>query len=202
MMIARILFFLGASQLTLTAGELQPVPCRTGESLDPTQQWSLDVTSGVLWQIGSNTPLDYTILPQIISLRTPAHVRLDCGDGQITVRARASFLLEPIIEGPESFYAGLSLSPSLEYWNARRNFSAYFSAGGGAGFIDSQGVEGGQGQDLTLNWFADAGLRYYFQNGVAVSAGCMFQHWSNGGMTDPNPGVDAFGPTVGVSWPF
>ena len=169
-----------------------------------TDLWTVDYTTGVLWQMGRNTPLAYTLTPQIISLRSPAHIHLTIGSGELTVRARGSLLMEPILKGPESLYLGVSLSPSLEYWlsKTRKTTCLYASAGGGIGHIDSRGVEGGQGQDLTLNWFAEAGVRHYFSHNTCFYAGCMFQHWSNGGMTDPNPGVDALGPVVGLSLTF
>ena len=37
---------------------------------------------------------------------------------------------------------------------------------------------------------------------VGVGAGVMFQHMSNGGQTNPNPGIDALGFTFGGSWAF
>jgi len=37
---------------------------------------------------------------------------------------------------------------------------------------------------------------------VSLRAGAMFQHMSNGGATDPNPGIDALGFTIGCSWRF
>ena len=74
--------------------------------------------------------------------------------------------------------------------------------GGGFGALDSTDTPGGQGQDLTLNWFANAGVRHYLKPSFALSAGIMFQHWSNGGATDPNPGLDALGPVLGATWSF
>jgi lipid A 3-O-deacylase len=35
-----------------------------------------------------------------------------------------------------------------------------------------------------------------------MRVGVMFQHISNGGATDPNPGINALGFTVGLSWGF
>ena len=41
---------------------------------------------------------------------------------------------------------------------------------------------------------AGAGIR------EGLNAGIMYQHMSNGGMTKPNPGIDALGFTLGYSW--
>ena len=172
--------------------------------LDPASQWAVDVETGALWRATGNTSADYLVLPQMISLRTPAHWRLELGDGELTVRARFTLLGEAVAEGPESAYFGFSASPSLEYWLDRRTPQTclYASAGGGFGVVDSTDVAGGQGQDFTLNWFATMGVRHYFQPTVALNVGVMFQHWSNGGATNPNPGLDALGPVMGVTWHF
>ncbi len=168
------------------------------------EEWAVDFETGSLWRASNNTFQNYTVLPQMISLRTPAHIRLDLGEGELTVRARFTLLAEAIAEGPESAYLGFSASPSVEYWfNKDNHFTClYASVGGGVGLIDSTDIPGGQGQDFTLNWFATAGVRHYLTNQFALSAGVMFQHWSNGGATDPNPGLDALGPVLGMTWHF
>ena len=177
-------------------GCLPPAP-------DPASEWSLDFETGALWRVSNNTFQNYAVLPQMISLRTPAHIRLDLGQGELTVRARFTLLVEAIAEGPETAYLGFSASPSVEYWLTKYGPTClYASVGGGLGWIDSTGIPGGQGQDLTLNWFATAGLRHYFKPNFSMNAGLMFQHWSNGGATDPNPGLDSLGPVIGATWHF
>lgn len=171
-------------------------------SRDPPSLWSVDFQTGVLWQVGSNTDIDYVLLPQIISLRTPEHIRLELGGGELTVRARLNLMADIVAEGPESVYLAASFSPSVEYWFPSRKTCLFASAGGGAGWIDSGDEPGGQGQDFTLNWFAEAGVRHYLRPNLAVSLSAFFQHMSNGGATAPNPGIDAFGPMAGVTWHF
>ena len=169
---------------------------------DAADKWSLDFETGAMWRVSGNTWIDYLVLPQIISLRSPEHIRFDLMGRDLTVRARASLLIEPIATGPESLYVGFSASPSIEWWLAPDLACWYASVGGGVGWIDSQGVDGGQGQDFTLNWFATTGLRWYLRPDFAVNAGVFFQHLSNGGATDPNPGLDSLGPMIGCTWSF
>jgi hypothetical protein len=166
---------------------------------DVANQWGADYESAALWRISDNTFLNYTVLPQALSLRTPAHIQIKLDDGsQWLLRSKLSLLGEAIVVGPESHYFGWSCSPSIEYWwNARTYF--HFSVGGGFGLIDSQGVPGGQGQDFTYNWFSSTGIRHEFKNGWTLGAGIMFQHFSNRGATDPNPGLDGMGPLLGIS---
>ncbi len=169
---------------------------------DPTDQWAVDFETASLWRISDNTFLDYLVLPQALSLRTPAHLRFRFGeDDQLVLRHRFTLLAEAIVEGPESHYFGWSCSPSIEYWTSKHTYF-HLSVGGGFGAIDSQGVPGGQGQDFTYNWFITLGVRHYFSRGWAVGAGVMYQHFSNRGATDPNPGLDALGPMLGISRSF
>ncbi|MGI8601454.1 MAG: acyloxyacyl hydrolase [Verrucomicrobiales bacterium] len=168
----------------------------------PAESWTVDYETGVLWRVTNNTTADYVVLPQMISLRTPEHFRLELGGGELTLRSRFTLLIEPILEGPEDIYLGLAGSPSIEYWCPSRRACLFFNVGGGFGWINSGNEPGGQGQDFTWNWFASGGLRYYLRPKLAISAGVMFQHWSNRGATDPNPGLDALGPILGLSWHF
>ncbi len=166
---------------------------------DVANQWGVDFETSALWRISDNTFLNYTVLPQALSIRTPAHYQLKLDNGsQWLLRSKLSLLAEAIVEGPESHYLGWSCSPSIEYWWNEKTYF-HFSVGGGFGLIDSQDVPGGQGQDFTYNWFSSAGIRHTFGNGWTLGAGLMFQHFSNRGATDPNPGLDALGPMLGIS---
>jgi lipid A 3-O-deacylase len=169
---------------------------------DPADEWCLDFETGVLLRVTNETSADYVVLPQMISLRTPDHFRFELGPGELTLRSRLTLLVEPIVQGPEDIYVGWSGSPSIEYWWPARRACVFASAGGGFGWINSGDEPGGQGQDFTYNWFASSGLRYYLRPTLALSVGVMFQHWSNRGATDPNPGLDAFGPIIGITWHF
>ena len=174
-------------------------------SLDPTERWELDFDTAVLWDVGGrSTPLDYTFLPQILTLKTGAFMRRAWGDGDLVVRNRFSLLAEPIVQGPESYFIGVTVAPSIEWWTRARTFSAFFSIGGGFGWMDSKGyqIPGGQGQDFNLTWFMYGGVRYRITDHLSATLGLYFQHISNGGQDPVNPGVDALGPTLGIGWHF
>lgn len=172
---------------------------------DPTERRELDFDTGVLYSVGSrSSPLDYTFLPQILTLKSGAGMRRKLGAGDLVVRTRFSLLAEPIVSGPETHYIGIAAAPSIEWWNESRTFSTFFSIGGGFGWMDAEGnaVPGGQGQDFNFNWFMHGGVRMLVTDRVSASLGVYFQHISNGGMDEPNPGVDALGPMIGVGWRF
>jgi len=172
---------------------------------DPIEQWELDLDTGVLWDTGGRaTTLDYTFLPQILTLKSGAVMRRAMGGGELVVRNRFSLLVEPIVQGPESYFVGVAAAPSIEWWSRSRKFSAFFSIGGGVGVMDSKGYEiaGAQGQDFNLNWFMHGGVRYRIGDRLTAAVGLYFQHISNGGQDEVNPGVEALGPTLGLGWQF
>jgi hypothetical protein len=170
----------------------------------PESPWNahaLDVETGILWQSGSGTPIPYRLVPMQLSWRSKAFLDRELGDGsRLVVRHRLTLIGTWVQNGPESLYIGFSGSPSIEWWDRTGKWSLFTGAGGGFGIIDSRGVAGGQGQDFTLNWFIRGGVEWVTSRNTRVSAGFMYQHMSNAGMSDPNPGIDALGLTIGYGW--
>ena len=169
----------------------------------PWGAWALGVDVGVQWRVTDNSSADYLVVPTVVSLRSPAHWEWDFAGGKLVTRARLNLLLQGVAEGPESYYFGWSGSPSIEYWFPSQRSSLFFSIGGGSGWVDSHPeIEGAQGRDYTYNWFMHGGLRKRIGDHADLSLGVYFQHWSNRGATDPNPGFDGLGPMIGLSWDF
>jgi lipid A 3-O-deacylase len=187
--------FLAAIMVTAARAE-EPV------SFTPNVRYELDFTTGVFWKVGGGaTPLSYTLLPQIITLKIPPISSRPFAGGTLVMRSRFSLLMEPIIQGPESYYLGLAAAGEIEWRDASQRFTAFFAAGGGFGWMDSKGyqVVGGQGQDFNLNWLVHVGVRYRPSEEWQISVGLYFQHISNKGMDKVNPGLNALGPTLGFS---
>lgn len=189
----------------------ETAPSATGLKLeamrnpDPLRHWEVDLETGAIWKVGGDaTPLSYVVLPQILTLKTPAQTHLSLLGGDLVMRSRFSLLLEPIIRGPENYYVGLSASGCLEWWNIKRTTSFFFAAGGGLGVMHSKGyeVEGGQGQDLNFNWLVYLGARKRWTPRMSASLGIYFQHLSNTGLDKINPGLNALGPMFGFSWHY
>ena len=175
----------------------EPAPVHPWES----SAWSIE--TGVLWEIGSGTPIAYRLVPTQFSWRSPQAFGWDLdGGSRILFRHRLTLIGTWIQHGPESHYVGVSGSPSLEWWDKTGTWSLFTGSGGGFGCIDSQCVKGGQGQDFTLNWFILGGIEHVIGKALRLSAGIMYQHMSNGGQTKPNPGIDALGFTLGCSWAY
>lgn len=172
-------------------------------SMLPWETSAVDVESGILWQIGTGTPLSYRLVPTQLSWRSKEFLGHVFADGsRLIVRHRLTLIGTWVQQGPESHYVGFSGSPSVEWWNRKGTWSLFTGSGGGFGLIDSRGVSGGQGQDFTLNWFIRGGIEHVTAKKYRLSVGIMYQHMSNGGQSDPNPGIDALGITLGFGRAF
>ncbi|MEX2044088.1 MAG: acyloxyacyl hydrolase [Opitutus sp.] len=192
----RTVLLLGSS-LGFASFAAEPVPGQPWASRD------LTVEAGLLWEVGSATPIPYRIVPTQLSWRSKAVAGHEFSDGsRLVMRHRLTVIGDWVQHGPESRYVGFSGSPSVEWWNRTGTWSLFTGAGGGFGLIDSRGVRGGQGQDFTLNWFIRAGLEHVVARNGRLGTGIMYQHMSNGGQTQPNPGIDALGFTLGYSWVY
>jgi lipid A 3-O-deacylase len=185
------------SLLGIAGSAAEPAPLR------PWETDALNVETGLLWQIGTGTPISYRLVPTQLSWRSKEFLGHGFADGsRIVVRHRLTAIATWIQNGPESYYLGFSGSPSVEWWDKTGTWSLFTGAGGGAGWTDSGDVPGGMGQDFTFNWFIRGGVEHITAKNHRFSAGIMYQHMSNGGQTDPNPGIDALGFTLGYSWAF
>ena len=175
----------------------EPAPERPWESS------AMNVETGVLWEIGTGTPFAYRLVPAQLSWRSKEFWGHGFSDGaRLVLRHRLTLLADLMQNGPESHYVGFSGSPSLEWWDRTGTWSLFTGAGGGFGLTDSRGIKGGLGQDFTLNWFIRGGIEHVISKTIRLSAGLMYQHLSNGGMTKPNPGIDALGFTLGYGWAY
>jgi len=200
-----VLVFFGATATTRAgdpAPETTPPP---SPIYDPLEHWEFAYETGALWSIGSNaSPLDYVILPQLLTFKSPYVFKGNLFGGTLAIRNRLTIAAEPIVEGPENYFIGFTGAGLIEWWNAPRSFSWFFAAGGGIGWMDSKGyeVEGGQGQDFNYTWLLYSGVRVMTAERMSVSLGVYFQHISNRGEDEINPGIDALGPMLSVGWHF
>jgi lipid A 3-O-deacylase len=182
-----------------------PLEFRSPAAEFSVDRWEIDFESGILWRAGHNgTDLNYILMPQILTLKTPVVMRRALARGELVMRSRFSLLHEPITKGPETHFTAVTASGILEWWNATRTFSWFFSSGGGVGLMDSKGydVVGAQGQDFNFTWFLYPGVRYRWSGKASASLGVYYQHVSNRGLDKVNPGIDAVGPMLSLGWHF
>lgn len=199
-------------------GASDPAPAAVDTATSPTpavvadQPWmrsAVNIESGILWEIGTGTPIPYRLVPTMLSWRSREFWQYDFADGShLVLRHRLTLLGTWIEHGPEHHYVGFMGSPSLEWWDRTGKWSLYGGAGGGFGVLDSKGVKNGygtkgaQGQDFTLNWFMRGGIEHITSKNTHLFLGILYQHMSNGEMTQPNPGIDALGFTMGYGWKY
>ncbi len=171
-------------------------------NLRPVERWMIEYQSGVLWRVNDESQADYVLLPQIITLEVPPHDIYQSPIGDFAIGFSARTILEPIVRGVESYYLGFSFGPAMEYWPTDR-FVLYFRPGGGFGWTDANPSDpNGQGQDFTLNFNFEGGMRYYLNDNLAISLSTLFKHYSNADMAPQNPGLNQVGPLLGISWSF
>lgn len=168
----------------------------------PADHWEFSVETGYLKKVKNNSPFDYRIIPTQLVWRSPPMFEIWRGQGgaRLTVRNRLAIVAETITRGPEDYYLAFAGSPTFELWSADQKTALFYEIGGGVGRVNAKNVPGGQGQDLTFNWFTQLGLRRQLTDRMAVTAGAYFTHHSNLGMTNPNPGIDVLGVNMGVVW--
>lgn len=150
-------------------------------------------------------PLDYTLVPLILSLRWhlydasgPSFLRGNC---DLTFSGAYTF----IPQGPESRYVAFMTGVRYNFVQRNWRVAPYVEERVGVGFTDAKGpygVQWAQGQDLTFNFNLGAGFRYNFNSLYSVSVGINYMHISNIYLSEPktnNYGINVFGPTVGFN---
>ncbi|MEP7015715.1 MAG: acyloxyacyl hydrolase [Verrucomicrobiota bacterium] len=150
-----------------------------------------------------NPPQDYQIAAEFITAR----IRWGVVDRDDWLRGYHQFYVsavaEPFLEGIENRYFGFNFGFRYNFVQPGRRWNPYISGGVGLGWIDSHAnITGAQGQDFTFTILSAAGVSYKLNEKWKVDLGVLYEHFSNGGQTDPNPSLNLFGPQVGLSYSF
>ncbi len=159
--------------------------------------------SGYLLGIFSN-PHSYEVNANFLT------ARVLCGDfthheGFFRGYNQVYFSLEgqPIIRGIENRYFGINLGLRYNFGRAGARWTPYVSGGLGLGFIDSNADGfGSQGQDFTFNILSAVGVSYRVSERASLQAGLLYEHFSNAGLSNPNPSLNLLGPQVGFTLSF
>jgi hypothetical protein len=192
-----IVFLLGATMLqaeekTVTAAQ------SPGE-----RRWEVSLETGCLFGLGN--PNNYVIAPQFLNLAWQPFPQWQVGPVRFRGQILATFVGEAIVQGPESYFLGGALRFRFIFPLGDSRWSFYADGGGGMGAVDSDDTPFGQGEDFAFCLLASGGLRYAISDSWAVSAGFLWQHLSNAGLSEPrrrNTSLDAIGPVVGASYAF
>jgi Lipid A 3-O-deacylase (PagL) len=150
------------------------------------------------------TPLKYTLVPVIASLRW----QMDDVRGPWILRGNwdltLSGSLTAIPRGPETRYGTYIMGIRRNFVRPNWRIVPYFEGRLGLGGIDAKGpkrVPFAQGQDFTFTMMLGSGVRYNFNPRYAISAGVDYMHISNLYLSEPklyNYGINVYGPMVGI----
>jgi Lipid A 3-O-deacylase (PagL) len=152
----------------------------------------------------NETPLKYTLVPIIASLRW----QMDNVRGPWILRGNwdltssGSFTVIP--RGPETRYMAYDMGIRRNFVPRRLRIVPYFDGRLGLGHIDAKGPRGvpwAQGQDFTFTLMMGSGFRYNLNSRYAISAGVTWMHVSNLYLSEPkfgNYGINVYGPMVGI----
>jgi hypothetical protein len=153
--------------------------------------------------------LNYVLAPQLLSVNwnldeigndTVAH-----GWFRGNTQMKFTVVGDPVIEGPESRFVGLIAGPQYNFVQPGQNWVPFLATRVGFVFTDSTDVVDAQGQDFCFTYIISLGCRYYFSEHLSASVGFNYQHFSNGGLSEPNRpnvGMDAMGPVVSAVYSF
>ena len=163
--------------------------------------WPFDFLLGDKYD---QTPLKYTLVPNIASLRW----QMDDVGGPWILRGNwdltLSGSLTVIPRGPETRYGAYDMGIRRNFVRPNWRIVPYFDLRLGLGGIDAKGPKGAlyaQGQDFTFTFMLGSGVRYNFNPRYAISAGINYMHVSNFYLSEPkfiNYGINVYGPMVGV----
>ncbi len=152
----------------------------------------------------NTTPLNYTLVPIIASLRWQMD---DVGGpwifrGNWDLTASAAFTVIP--RGPETRYIAWIMGIRRNFVPRHGRLAPYFDGRLGLGNIDAKeplGIIWAQGQDFTFTVNMGSGVRYNFNPRYSISAGLNWMHISNLYLSEPkfaNYGINVYGPMFGI----
>lgn len=148
---------------------------------------------------------NYILAPSILTL----HWQLDEVGNEGWLRGNTEWMFSgyytQVFNGPENRFAGALFGPRYNFVQPDWDVFPYIDSRVGVGFTDSTDVVGGQGQDFVFTFLVGTGLRFFITENLSGSFGVLYQHYSNGGLSEPsrvNNGLDAIGPHLSLLYQF
>ncbi|GAB4242914.1 MAG: hypothetical protein OHK005_07000 [Candidatus Methylacidiphilales bacterium] len=164
---------------------------------------SLSYETAAFFDVGNKN--NYLIAPQIATVGW----QLDPVGNTGWFRGNTEFLFSaffnPVLNGPENRFVGAAFGPRYHFVQPGSRWIPYIESRVGFCFTDSGTVPGAQGQDFCFTFLVGAGVRYLIDEHWQISGGALYQHISNGGLSEPareNNGLDAIGPNLGLHYAF
>ncbi|MEM6821937.1 MAG: acyloxyacyl hydrolase [Verrucomicrobiota bacterium] len=184
--------------------KMDPKPRQTGSFYE--NRVEIGVESAQLFDISSKDP-QYLVLPQFLAI----HWQLDDIGNEGWLRGNTEFIFSgyftPVVDGVESRYVGGLFGPRYNFVQPGWDWVPYIESRVGFGFTDSRANQRdkGQGQDFVFTFTVGIGAKYIINDQFNFSIGALYQHSSNGGLSEPsreNIGLDTIGPVFSLNYGF
>jgi lipid A 3-O-deacylase len=107
-----------------------------------------------------------------------------------------------IYDGPGDGLGGADLILRYNFVQPNASVVPFFQIGAGGMYSDMASDDGVQhllGSDFNFALQSALGLRFFISENCAITASAQYQHFSNGGASDRNNGIEGLGGLVGVS---
>jgi len=164
---------------------------------------SLSAETAGLFSINNSN--NYRYLPQLITVGW----QLDQIGNEGWNRGNTEFLFSgmyaPVIHGPNPWFTGGLFGPRYNFIQEGWPVVPYLESRVGFMFTNATGAPNSQGQDFCFSFTIGTGVRIPVMDQLSVNLGILYQHISNGGLSEPdneNVGLDSIGPTLSVTWAF
>ena len=164
---------------------------------------SLSAETAGLFSINNSN--NYRYLPQLITVGW----QLDEIGNEGWNRGNTEFLFSgmyaPVIHGPNPWFTGGLFGPRYNFIQEGWPVVPYLESRVGFMFTNATGAPNSQGQDFCFSFTVGTGVRIPVMQQLSVNLGILYQHISNGGLSEPdneNVGLDSIGPTLSVTWAF
>jgi len=112
---------------------------------------------------------------------------------------------ENVLSGVEHHFEGVLMGPRYNFVQKGWQAVPFVEARVGCLFADSQTDRRGLGQDFNFTFTVSPGVQYFLSNNWSISLAAMYQHISNGGLSEParaNNSIDSIGPIFNASYHF
>ncbi|MEP6936669.1 MAG: acyloxyacyl hydrolase, partial [Chthoniobacterales bacterium] len=177
-------------------------------SNDPFDAPSFELAAESAYMLGVfGNPHNYEIAAQTLAAR----VRWGALRGDGFMRGYNQVYLlgvgELFTRGIENHYFGINAGFRYNFVQPGRRWNPYMSGGVGLGDVDAtrDPTPGALGQRFTFNIMSAVGVSYKMGDHWKLSAGILYQHLSNAGLSEPeraNSSLNTLGPQLGGTYSF
>ncbi|PTY01756.1 hypothetical protein DB346_11215 [Verrucomicrobia bacterium LW23] len=169
----------------------------------------VQIESGAMWSVGYSGNVNYTMAPQFLTLNWNLdNIGLDDFWGGVfrgNTQWKTSFIGAPVLDGFENHMFGFAMGPQYNFVQPGWNLVPYISARVGLVFLDTTEDPRDIGQDFNFTFMVTPGARYFFSEHQSLGAHFIYQHISNGGLSEPevkNRALDLIGFQVTYTYNF